>query len=193
MPFLHKSEHSKYDLTNHQLILAVSTDTFFFWWAPDPKETVIFLANIINQSFKPATIPFLFPGSRPSKLQMQSISRFIWLMSLCKDRHAAVLGSRLMYIKCFWPVATSTFCCMLWLEMFAVHNTWIMSKPPKTTQELQVVLKTFFDFDFSEYGKMQLPIVQMWIFGRRNIGKWNFDHWEMKVHHSAEWNGFIYI
>ena len=122
MPFLHKSEHSKYDLTNHQLILAVSTDTFFFWWAPDPKETVIFLANIINQSFKPATIPFLFPGSRPSKLQMQSISRFIWLMSLCKDRHAAVLGSRLMYIKCFWPVATSTFCCMLWLEMFAVHN-----------------------------------------------------------------------
>ena len=29
-------------------------------------------------------------------------------------------------------------------------------------------------------------------FGRRNIWKWNFDHWEMRVHHSAEQTGFMH-
>ena len=30
-------------------------------------------------------------------------------------------------------------------------------------------------------------------FGRRNIGKWNFDNWKMRVHHSAIRKGFIYM
>ena len=92
----------------------------------------------------------------PPLLRYWLSSRINKILMLCKFQATT---SQIFFIYMWNEIHSVSLHC--WGQNGATTNyRIIMSKPPKTIQALWVVLKTLYDFNFSDSGQ----IVQMWIF-----------------------------